>query len=100
MLDTDPTWLAYANVFISSVMTLRTFLAADSWFLNAAWGEVIPAAGNRANTPTMFTQSECHWYVVLTTHPGRAFHLDVWRPDRGCSAIFAIGAIRSGKGIL
>jgi Protein of unknown function (DUF2599) len=82
-VEADPTWLAYADVWIAAGVTPSQFIGENTWFLHKAWGEVTGALGKRAATATLFSQFACHWWIVLTKDPGRAFHLEVWRPNRG-----------------
>jgi RHS repeat-associated protein len=66
-LRVDLTWLGYVST-INSVYD--------------AWDEVVNGAGRRADANGMFNQFACHW-VIARNIPGRPFHLDSWRPDRG-----------------
>jgi RHS repeat-associated protein len=83
MVEADPTKLAYAVVWFAASATPVTFIQENDAFLHKAWGEVTGALGKRSATSTLFSQFACHWWVVLTSQPGRPFHLEVWRPNRG-----------------
>lgn len=82
-LGADPTWLAYADVWITAATNALAFYWINMEFLRKAWDEVVSALGRRADTGTLFSQFGCHWWVVLNGQPGRGFHLDVWRPNLG-----------------
>jgi hypothetical protein len=58
------------------------WLAVNDAALKVAWSETVQKADSKAGTGTMPSQFVCHWWLVREI-PGRAFHLETWRPDRG-----------------
>jgi RHS repeat-associated protein len=86
----DPWAQNMLEISVSTLARLLTIPAEDpiTWValniatLNEAWKDVVKMAGRRANTGTMHSQFVCHW-VLVREKPGRNFHLERWRPDRG-----------------
>ena len=64
-----------------------TWFVNNLWFLKLAWGEVLGAAGRRANTGSQFSQFGCHWWVVRWRAPGNIFHIEPLREDFGTIAV-------------
>jgi hypothetical protein len=71
-----------ARLLVIPVTDPVTWVAINWGTLVRAWNDVVQKAGRRANTGTMHSQFVCHW-ILVREKPGRNFHLEPWRPDRG-----------------